>query len=184
MAAWAAALTELGMVCTPADLRHWVGHTDREMAEEYASTLGLTSDHVLEQANRRFRDLLGRERLEPFRDAVSLLASAERMGLAIACATNSHRRRLDWVLSAASLETRFQVTVSSDEVAAPKPHPDVYQEALRQLGAYPDTTVVIEDSPVGIEAGLSAGCTVIAIDRGEFDPVLLSRAHRVVTSLA
>jgi HAD superfamily hydrolase (TIGR01509 family) len=105
------------------------------------------------------------------------------MGLAVGCATNSSRGRLDQLLAAASLDTRFQVTVASDEVAAPKPDPDVYREAMRRLGVAADKTVVIEDSPVGIKAGLGAGCEVIAVDRGVFDPGLLGGAHHIVASL-
>ena len=83
-----------------------------------------------------------------------------------------------------ALDARFHVTVASDEVSAPKPRPDVYEEALRRLGVSARRTVVIEDSPVGIAAGRGAGCTVVAVDRGVFDPGSLSAAHRVVTSLA
>lgn len=50
---------------------------------------------------------------------------------------------------------------SAREVAAPKPAPDVFLHAAREMGAAPDRVVVIEDSPLGIEAGLAAGMNVI-----------------------
>jgi beta-phosphoglucomutase-like phosphatase (HAD superfamily) len=54
------------------------------------------------------------------------------------------------------------VIVGGDEVAAPKPAPDLYLHACRQLHADPATAIAIEDSPAGIRSAHTTGLYVIA----------------------
>jgi sugar-phosphatase len=56
-----------------------------------------------------------------------------------------------------------KVLVSAEDVQRGKPHPDGYQLAANRLGIPSPDGLVIEDTPVGIEAGLRAGMQVLAI---------------------
>lgn len=47
-----------------------------------------------------------------------------------------------------------------------KPHPDLFLHAAAELGVAPDRTLVIEDSPAGVQAGAAAGMTVIGLLAG------------------
>ncbi len=47
-----------------------------------------------------------------------------------------------------------------------KPHPDLFLHAASELGVRPDRTLVIEDSPAGVQAGAAAGMTVIGLLAG------------------
>jgi len=47
-----------------------------------------------------------------------------------------------------------------------KPHPDLFLHAARSMGVDPARTLVIEDSPLGVEAGVAAGMTVIGLLAG------------------
>ena len=55
------------------------------------------------------------------------------------------------------------VLVTVDDVALGKPHPAAYLHAARRLSALPARSVVLEDTPVGVEAGRAAGATVIGV---------------------
>jgi len=57
----------------------------------------------------------------------------------------------------------FDYIVSCEDTARHKPHPDPYQKAMALCGLKPAQCLVIEDSPNGVRAGKSAGCTVVAI---------------------
>ncbi len=48
---------------------------------------------------------------------------------------------------------------SREDVARPKPAPDLYLHAARALGVRPESCVVIEDSATGIRAARAAGIT-------------------------
>lgn len=56
-----------------------------------------------------------------------------------------------------------RVLITGDQVAKGKPHPDAYLLAAERLGVTPDQCVVLEDAPVGIQAGKAAGMRVVAI---------------------
>ena len=45
----------------------------------------------------------------------------------------------------------------------PKPDPEIYLTAAARLGVEPGACLVIEDSPVGVRAGVAAGMKVIAV---------------------
>ncbi len=55
------------------------------------------------------------------------------------------------------------VLVAAQDVARGKPSPEGYLLAARRLGIPIADSLVVEDSPAGIEAGLTAGAAVLAI---------------------
>ena len=98
--------------------------------------------------------------------AADLLLSVRAAGLATALVTTTSRHLADIVLSAirADLGTDpFDVTLCGDEVPARKPDPAPYLMAMELLGVEPGECVVIEDSAVGISAGLAAGAAVLGV---------------------
>ena len=103
--------------------------------------------------------------LEVFADAVEMLDAVTEAGIAVAVASASPRQRLDLTLRVADLKDRFAVSVAGDEVAAPKPNPDVYLMTLELLGKSPGGTWAIEDTDAGATAALGAGMDVIAVVR-------------------
>jgi HAD superfamily hydrolase (TIGR01509 family) len=113
--------------------------------------------------------------LDVFADAVGLLDSVTEAGIAVAVASASPRQRLDLTLRAAGLADRFAVSVAGDEVAAPKPSPDVYLSTLRLLGKGPAGTWAIEDTDAGASAAVGAGMDVIAVVRDESSRARLDR---------
>jgi HAD superfamily hydrolase (TIGR01509 family) len=113
------------------------------------------------------------------REAVERMAARATLGLA----SSSNRPIIDTVLRELGVTERFAATVSSEEVARGKPAPDVYLEALRQLGA--ETATAIEDSDAGIRSAHAAGLHVVAIPNPHFPPSdeALGLADEVLTSL-
>ena len=55
------------------------------------------------------------------------------------------------------------VVISQETVSLGKPHPDGYLEAARILGWTPRNCLVVEDSPIGVEAGRAAGMRVLGV---------------------
>ena len=56
---------------------------------------------------------------------------------------------------------RFAAVVTADDAENHKPHPELYEIAMRQLGVAPKETVVFEDSSAGVQSGVAAGATVV-----------------------
>ena len=53
--------------------------------------------------------------------------------------------------------------VTADDVDNGKPHPEAYLKGADILGASPETCVVIEDAPAGIQSARAAGMRVVAV---------------------
>ncbi|NQT88287.1 HAD-IA family hydrolase, partial [bacterium] len=58
---------------------------------------------------------------------------------------------------------RFAVLTGHEDVTRAKPAPDIYLLTAERLGVAPSACVVIEDSPVGIEAAKAAGMRCIGV---------------------
>ncbi|HEU0022983.1 MAG TPA: HAD-IA family hydrolase, partial [Thermoleophilaceae bacterium] len=77
---------------------------------------------------------------------------------------------------------RFQCVVTADDVAEPKPAPDLYLAACRALGAAPEAAAALEDSPPGVTSAAAAGLFVIAVPY--FPEQTLAGASLIALSLA
>ena len=99
-------------------------------------------------------------------DAVRRLAAEFRL----AVASSSNRSLIETVLREAAIADLFDAVVSSEEVAAGKPAPDVYLEAARRLAVEPTRAAAIEDSSNGIRSAHAAGMRVVAIPNEHYPP--------------
>jgi HAD superfamily hydrolase (TIGR01509 family) len=114
-------------------------------------------------------------------ESVRALAAEWPLGLA----SSSNRHVIDLVLDEAGIADCFRATVSSEEVGAGKPAPDVYLEAARRLAVAPSACTAIEDSTNGIRSAHGAGMAVIAVPNRDFppDPDALELADVTLDSL-
>ena len=95
-----------------------------------------------------------------------LLTEVRAEGLRTALVTTTGRSLAEIVLRAIREDLGddpFDVTVCGDEVPARKPHPAPYRQAMSALGVGPGDCVVVEDSQVGVSAGLAAGVAVLGV---------------------
>jgi HAD superfamily hydrolase (TIGR01509 family) len=116
---------------------------------------------------------------------VELLELLSRHGIARAVATSTRRPRALHKLQHAGLLRYFDVVATSSDVPRPKPAPDVYLLAARQLGVAPSECLVLEDSPAGVRAALAAGMLPIQVpDLVAPDAEVRALGHRIVGSLA
>ena len=122
------------------------------------------SSAVADRLAQQYREQL--PLLPGAREAVRSLARHWPLGLA----SSSNRNVIDLVLQEAGLADAFEATVSSEEVGAGKPAPDVYLEAAKRLGVEPADCVAIEDSANGIRSAHAAEMAVIAIPNRDFPP--------------
>jgi HAD superfamily hydrolase (TIGR01509 family) len=98
--------------------------------------------------------------------AAELVLAVREAGLATALVTTTPRRLADIVLRAIEADLGvdpFDVTVCGDEVPARKPDPAPYLQAMAALEVDPARCVVVEDSVVGVRAGLAAGAAVLGV---------------------
>ena len=135
-------------------------------------------EELTEWKQSRFINIIRKEKPNIFPDLPGLVASlASRYPLAVA--SGSLHPVIDEVLALQNLRPYFNAVVSVQDVARSKPAPDVFLRAAELLQLRPEDCCVIEDSAAGVEAGLAAGMTVIAITN-TLGAESLRRAHHVV----
>ncbi len=165
--------------------RDMMGMSSVEWSRYVRDRLGVDMDpeRISQEVADRVADL--------YRDHLPLLPGAVESVRALATewplglASSSNRHVIDLVLEEAGIVNEFKATVSSEEVGAGKPAPDVYLEAARRLDADPSSSVAIEDSTNGLRSAHAAEMTVIAVPNGDFPPEAdaLALAAQVLDSL-
>lgn len=94
--------------------------------------------------------------------AKELVEGLAQRGLRQALVSNSRTDYLDAILSHVAAHP-FETVVAGDQVEHGKPSPEPYLLACTRLGVQPSDCLVVEDSPVGVAAGLAAGCPVVGV---------------------
>ena len=109
--------------------------------------------------------------------ALELIDALRAAGVRLAVASNSRREFVEHALRTAGLADGrfdtvvlhgregnvFDAVVTADDVAAPKPAPDLYLSACSALGAAPERCAALEDSAVGVASAVAAGLYVVAV---------------------
>ncbi|QES49495.1 hydrolase [Streptomyces venezuelae] len=156
-------LTELGHPTTYEDsLRDYMG-----------SAVHRIHDLVYERTGQRLpaefnevllaRTLAGFEReLKPVAGIAEVLAGLREAGVPYCVASSSGHRRIRAGHRVAGLSEWFEdrVVFSAEDVGRGKPAPDLFLHAAREMGVEPSRCVVVEDSPLGVEAAVAAGMDV------------------------
>jgi beta-phosphoglucomutase-like phosphatase (HAD superfamily) len=81
----------------------------------------------------------------------------------MAVASSAMAKNVEFVVDVLGFRPYFCCLVSGDEVARPKPDPEIYLRTASILGVEPAGCVAFEDSFVGIEAAKRAGMICVAI---------------------
>ena len=104
--------------------------------------------------------------VEPIPGIGAVLDRLDHQGIPYAIGSNGPHRKMEITLARCGLSARFAGrTYSREDVAAPKPAPDVYLLAASQAGVAPQDCVVIEDSATGAQAAVAAGMAVFGFAR-------------------
>ena len=101
----------------------------------------------------------------------------------MAIASSSSPELIREVIRRLGIAKYFRELVSGDEVARPKPNPDVYLTAAKKIGADPSECVVLEDSHNGVLAAKSAGMFCIGFRSPHSGNQDLSTADIIVNSI-
>lgn len=147
--------------------------------EFFASTFGMHNNQIMprwlgpnltDEESRRLAErketlFLGvvEQHLKALPGAEHFVAAAREAGFLCAVGSSGPRRNVETALDLLGIRPLFHHLATGDDVREGKPHPEVFLKAAAGLGLPPSRTVVIEDAPQGVQAGLAAGCGVIAL---------------------
>ena len=150
--------------------RAMMGMSSPEWSRYMRDVIGVSDppDRIADEVVVRMTELYRRQLplIDGALEAVRRVAARWPLGIA----SSSNRPLIDLFLELTGTGELFEATVSSEEVAAGKPAPDVYLEAAARLGVPPDRCAAIEDSENGIRSAAAAGMRVVAIPNRVFPP--------------
>jgi putative hydrolase of the HAD superfamily len=115
---------------------------------------------------------------------VALMDAARDRGWPIALASNSGHAHCEEHLGRLGLLSRFRVVACREDVASPKPEPDLYRFAVNQLGLRAHQAVALEDSRTGSLAAKRAGLWCVVAPNPSTAHHDVSHADWRVASLA
>ncbi len=100
--------------------------------------------------------------LAPVAGVTELLGELAGAGVPYCVASSGSRERIRTGHRATGLDRWFtpDTVFSAQDVGRGKPAPDLFLYAAEQMGVAPQRCVVIEDSPLGIQAARAAGMDV------------------------
>ena len=154
-------LTENGLPMTTEDcMEHFLGRTMSDCVGLLATRFGHTAatdfaDHV----RQRTLAALGEE-IEPVPGIAAALA---RIPVPMCVASSGQLVKMRTTLHHTGLLPHFEDRLfSAAGMTRGKPHPDIFLRAAEAMSAEPGACAVVEDSPVGVQAGVAAGMKVFA----------------------
>src|SRR5436309_8438916 len=115
---------------------------------------------------------------------VQHLDAARERGLELGVASSSTQEWVRGHLARLGILDRFRCVRCRDDVAHPKPEPDLYLAVLDCLGVPATEAIAIEDSPNGVAAAKRAGMRCVAVPNSITARLDMSQADLVLNSLA
>ena len=185
-AAWIAAAIELGFELTEETCLSYSGKSFQEIEKlllsEFGSQFSMTE---FKQLSTEYWHQNGeRKGIATKAGLKSLLDTLRDLKISYGLATNSTSKNVRKCLDYAGLNGAFPLVLSSDQVAAAKPAPDIYLLAAQKLGVHPERCVVVEDSETGLISAHKAGTVPMLIPDGvSLEPSVCKLAYTILNSL-
>lgn len=183
-AAWYRLMTEIGVKCTPEEFYLYEGRTGastinqlflrefgREATEEEKETL-------YKRKTEYFRELPA---VSPMPGALDMLTVLRDSGIQRVLVTGSGQRSLIDRISA-DFPGMFDEDkiITSRDVTHGKPHPEPFIRAMQLARVSPSQSIVIENAPLGVEAGDRAGAFTIGVTTGPIPRETLEEAGAAI----
>lgn len=100
------------------------------------------------------------------RDAVSVMETLRAAGIRVGIVTNGYTGMQSRKIEHHALHDNADFVLISEAVGYHKPHPGIFEEALKRAGAAAETTLFVGDNLVNdISGALGAGIAAVLIDR-------------------
>ncbi len=92
-----------------------------------------------------------------------MVRALRRDGHRLAVCSNAIRDSVEMMLRQANLLEHLEFFLSNQDVTRAKPDPEIYQVAMQRLGLPPESVLVVEDAPPGVEAARRSGAHVCVV---------------------
>lgn len=167
---WTEAMAHFGIHMTARDAYLTEGMRGVETIQQMVSQQQgrqISEDEALEMYNEKARIFALQPTAPIMPGILQLMGEIKASGLTIGVVTGSAQRPLiARILSDFGEFVAPNHIVTAFDVSHGKPAPDPYLKGMDKVGTLPSETMVVENAPLGIKAGVAAGCFTIAVNSG------------------
>ena len=100
-------------------------------------------------------------KLKPYVEKI--IRFCQKNNIKMVICTSTTREKVNAYSQYGNLFTYFDFVITGDEVKKGKPSPDIFLKGLEKVGVKKGEALIIEDSNIGVEAGLNSGIEVIMV---------------------
>ncbi len=178
--AWQKVMHQEGLAVTHEQFLETFGQRNRSVL---AAWLGSETpldriDAVGDAKEAVFREIVTTQGLTALPGGVAWTGRLRRQGWRQAIATSAPLANAKTMLEALGIADDFDAVISSEDVSAGKPDPEVFEKAGFRVEVPAARCIVVEDAPAGVEAARRAGMTSIGVRAGgkPLDATLFTRS--------
>ncbi len=157
-------LSHAGLATSPAEaLLEYKGRLLADVVARAEASLGRALPAGFVEAYETARIEAFRRGLEGVPGAAEAVRAVSMAGVDVCVASQGKLEKTELTLSLTGLRTLFGTNAlfSAYSVARGKPHPDLFLHAAQSMGVAPRRSVVVEDTSIGVRAGVAAGMRVL-----------------------
>ena len=150
----------------PADYEYctsFIGSSTANMAADAVKRfhLPVSPEQLLAELNEEKKAVRKEEGYLVLPGVTELIKHLYQKGYRLAVASSSSPAEIEYTLKSLGIKKYFKKLISSVNTEHPKPAPDIFLLALKELGVNAKEAVVIEDSHYGCQAAKAAGIVCI-----------------------
>jgi HAD superfamily hydrolase (TIGR01509 family) len=178
--AWSHAMTEYGLQMTPEEVYMNEGRTGSATINMLAQRFW--GRDATEEEKQRIYEAKSKvfnscPEAKPMPGALETLQTVKEKGLKIVLVTGSAQTSLLEKLERSYPGFFHQdLMVTGFDVKQGKPFPEPYLKGLQKAGIKPEEGIVVENAPLGVQAGHAAGIFTIAANTGPLEDEVLKNA--------
>ena len=176
---------EVGATLNPEDVATRIGYSLVDILEELLPEHRGRAWELRDRYIHHFQGQApGRTRLLP--GGAETLGALRALGFRQSLATNKTASEADRILTQLGVRGHLDLLVGFMDVPSPKPAPDMINLTLERMGVPAERAVFVDDTTVGLTAGIMAGVRTIGITTGTHTRERLSTVgpNAIIDSIA
>ena len=140
--------------------------------EEKLDMLGVQEDLINKiQIHKQSVTYYKLNTIKPDADITELFGLLKQRGYKIGICSNAIDKTVHKCINMLELEEYIDIVQTTFDVTNPKPHPEMWWNAMTEFGVYPEECIIIEDSPKGLASAYHSGVPahqIIRVDSPEY----------------
>ena len=175
---------ELGIEISDETYATYTGNSTRNVYERIKETFGLAHEvqHLIDTKRTIFNDAFdNKEDLYLLGGVEDLIRDLHHNGMQLVLASSSAKVTIDRIFKRFDLYRYFSHIVSGEDFPKSKPHPAIFEHAVKLSGDLASECIVIEDSTNGVKAAKAAGIYCIGYNSEHSKFQDLSLADEIIS---